>query len=141
MMPSPLFIPKLFRTDDPAALKEDLGRFAESLDAYVRNIPNVLAPIPVLTNQATGKLSFGQVVRAAPVGGQSLVFLLPPPDPVNIGKRCGIRRSGVTGEILVYASGCLVAGQTNFRLRNDVHLAEFLFDGDYYPTCSGAGYA
>ncbi len=71
--------------------------------------------------------------------GSTLVMQLPQPNPAMIGKRCGVRRSSVTGEVLIYAVGCLVAGAERYRLANDIHFVEFLFDGNYFPSRAGGG--
>ncbi len=60
-------------------------------------------------------------------------------NPAMIGKRCGVRRSSITGEVLIYAVGCLVAGAERYRLANDIHFVEFLFDGNYFPSRAGGG--
>ncbi len=138
-MPSPLNIPKTYPTD-PAELKRTLERMAQEIDAYLRGLANTTLPVPALSVLNPASLAFGQVARVSVPDGTTLVMKLPQPDPANIGKRCGVRRSSQTGQVLIYAVGCLVAGQERFRLINEIGVTEFLFDGDYFPSRAGGGY-
>lgn len=146
-MPSPLNIPKKYSTDDAARLKDELERLAQEVDTYLRQLVNTSVQVPLLSQVNPSQLSFGQIARANVPDGYTLSVQLPPPHPANIGKRCGIRRASTTGEILVYPSGflapgrpCLVAGAERYRMANDIHFVEFLFDGDYYPSRAGGGF-
>lgn len=138
-MPSPLNIPKTFSTE-PAALKRELERQSQELDRYLREQANSTVYVPALSLVNPGFLAFGQMARVDVPDGLTLVMQLPQPNPAMIGKRCGVRRSSITGEVLIYAVGCLVSGQERYRLANDIHFVEFLFDGNYFPSRAGGGF-
>ena len=138
-MASPLNIPKTFTTADVVALKGELERMSQELDRYLRSLVDTTVAVPVATKPNQAFLAFGQVVRVDVTDGSTLSMQLPRPDPAQIGKKCAVRRSSTTGEVLVYAVGCLVGGAERYRLANDIHFVEFLFDGDYFPSRSGGG--
>lgn len=138
-MASPLAIPQRFTTDDATKLKEELERMSQELDRYLRSLVDTTVAVPALTRQNQQFLAFGQVVRVDVADGATLNLQLPRPDPKNIGKKCGIRRASTTGEVLIYAVDCLVSGAERYRLANDIHFVEFLFDGDYFPSRAGGG--
>ncbi len=135
-MPSPLNIPKTFTTDDALRLKSELERLSQEIDLYLRGLTATNIPLSQLNSPM---LAFDQVARVNVTDGSALVLKLPRPDPKNIGRKCGIRRSSTTGEVLIYAVGCLVGGAERYRMANDVHFVEFLFDGDYFPSRAGGG--
>lgn len=138
-MPSPLALPKTFPTD-PVALKATLERLSQELDAYLRQIAQTTEQTPALSLINPGSLIFGGVARVSVADGVTGAIQLPRPDAKMVGKKCTIQRLSTTGEILVYAVGCLVAGQQRYRMANDIHFVEFLFDGDFYPSRAGGGY-
>ena len=138
-MPSPLNIPKNYTTDDAARLKLELERMAQEVDAYLRGLTQTTLPVPRLSLINPPTLMFGGIARVNVPDGYVLNMQLPPPRPENIGKRCGVRRGSTTGEVLIYAPNCLVGGAARYRMANDIHFVEFLFDGDYFPSRSGGG--
>jgi hypothetical protein len=139
-MPSPLNIPKTFTTDDAIRLKTELERQSQEIDRYLRDTSDASQPVPLLSLVNPAYLTFGQVARVDVPDGFTLKMQLPRPDPAFIGKRCGVRRSSMTGEVLIYAVGCLVGGYERYRMANDIHFVEFMLDGDFYPSRYGAGH-
>lgn len=139
-MPSPLNIPKVYTTDDAVRLKTELERLAQAVDVYLRAIAQNTVPIPQLSLVNRPFLAFGEITRVDVPDGATLVMQLPRFDPANTGKRCGVRRSSSTGEVLIYAVDCLVAEHERYRMASDIHFVEFLFDGDYYPSRAGGGF-
>lgn len=139
-MPSPINIPKKYSTDDAARLKDELERMAQEIDAYLRQLVNTTVQVPKLSQLNPPFLVFGGVVRANVPDGYTLNLQLPRSHPSNVGKRCGILRGSTTGEIMIHPVDCLVAGEVRYRMANDIHFVEFLFDGDYYPSRAGGGF-
>lgn len=138
-MPSPLVLPQTFTTDDLVRLKSELERLTKEIDRYTRELAGDFLPVPALSLLNPSSLAFGQIARVNIPDGATHVMKLPRPNPANIGKRCGVRRGSTTGEILIYAVDCLVGGFERYRMANDVHFVEFLFDGDFYPSRAGGG--
>ena len=136
-MPSPLQIPKTFTAD--GALKSELERTTHEIDRYLRDAAATAQQVQMGARTNSGPIAFGFVTRVSLNDGDSLSLQLPRPDPANIGKRCGVRRDSAAGEVLIYAVDCLVAGAERYRMANDIHFVEFLFDGDYFPSRAGAG--
>jgi hypothetical protein len=138
-MPSPVNLPKTFATDDPKKLKTELERLSQELDKYVRGLSDTVQFVPAVVGPNPTSLAFGQIAQVNVTDGSTLVMKLPRPDPTKVGKRCGVRRASTTGEVLIYAVGCLVGGAERYRMANDIHYVEFLYDGDYYPSKPGGG--
>lgn len=136
-MPSPLNIPQRFSAEEP--LKGELERQAQEIDKYLRGLADTTAPVPTLGGINQPLMAFGRLTRVNVLDGETLALQLPLPDPANFGKRCGLLRTSTTGQILVYAVGCLVAGAERYRMANDIHVVEFTLAGDYYPSRAGAG--
>lgn len=137
-MPSPLQIPKTFSTD-PEAQRRQLEQTTQEIDRYLRDAALASGQMPVLKAQNPTALVFGQIARVDVADGETLVLKLPRPNFIHIGRRCTIRRGSTTGEVLIYAVDCLVGGAERYRMANDIHFVEFLFDGDYYPSRAGGG--
>lgn len=138
-MPSPLNIPQKYTTDDALRLKQELERMAREVDKYLRGLQFSTVQVPQLSQINPSSLAFGQMARVNVPDGYVLSMQLPRADPANIGRRCGVLRGAVTGEVLIYAPDCLVGGAPRYRMANDLHFVEFLFEGDYYPSRAGAG--
>ena len=138
-MPSRLAIPQKFTTGDTTALKRELERLAQEIDTYLRQLVQLVQPIPTVSKINGAPLAFGTILPVVVPDGATLSVQLPPPDPAQIGRKCGLLRIETTGEVLVYSVGCLVGGAVRYRLANDIHLVEFTYVGDYFPSRFGAG--
>lgn len=139
-MPSPLNIPKTYTPADAALLKLQLERMAQEVDAYLRGLVDTTISVPHLSRLNPPALYFGEIVRVDVQDGYTLSMQLPRPDIKNVGKRCGVRRSSTTGEVLIYAVDSYVAGASRYRMANDIHFVEFLFDGTWFPSRAGGGF-
>lgn len=137
-MPSPLQIPKTFSAD-PETQRRELERTTQEIDRYLRDSVLSAGQLGAIKQLNPVALSFGFIARVNVADGDTLILKLPRANALNIGKRCTVRRGSTTGEVLIYAVDCLVGGAERYRMANDIHFVEFLFDGDYYPSRAGGG--
>lgn len=142
-MPAKTDIPLKYTA--PAPLKGELERFAVTMDTFTREAQTRATRVAMPdVNRASPALSYGQVQRAPTVlDGATLDVLLPRPNPVDIGRRCGIARSSITGTIVIHAVGGTVGDAVTYTMTNDLHFVEFLLGNDlnFYPSRAGAGTA
>ena len=106
--------PRAFTTNDPTALARELAKlsdeFARLCDLQQRgNMPQLEWGDIVSTSAA---LAVGVVTPVQP--GATLTLSLPPLDPRNVGKLCGVDVRSTTGTVSVRPSaGGLLDGSTN----------------------------
>lgn len=142
-MPSQIAIPLRFDTSDPARLKADLERFAQSLDLYTRQGSELFVPRYLAIPQVNPtSLAFGYVARVNLIDGDTLNMQMPPAERKNFGKRCAILRETMPGIVRIQAGSALIGGASIYQMANDIHFVEFLLDdGNWYPTRPGSGIA
>lgn len=128
-MPSPINLPKVFNTDDPKRLRSDLERLVQETEKYLRGLDDKYAQIPTSAPINNPVLAVDRMSVVSVPDGLVLNMVLPQPNTKNIGKKCTVARLSTSGDVAVYASGCLISGRTRYRLAAEVHFVEFIYDG------------
>lgn len=128
-MPSPINLPKVFNTKDPAQLRSDIERLVQELEKYLRGLDDRYEQIPTSAPINNPVLAVDRLSVVNVPDGFVLNMALPQPNTKLIGRKCTIARLSTTGDVVAYATGCLVSGRTRYRLLAEVHFVEFIFDG------------
>lgn len=140
-MPSPINLPKVFNTDDPARLKSDLERLVQETERYFRSLDDKYTIDPTAGKLNDPTLAIGRMTLVSLSNGQTGIFSLPPPDVKNIGKVCIVARLSTLGDAFVVANGqgILVNGSVRYKLPAELHFVEFLYNGSGWVASRTGG--
>ncbi|HEY3498579.1 MAG TPA: hypothetical protein VGK73_28005 [Polyangiaceae bacterium] len=127
-------IPLRYRTNDAAALAQDLGRLAVGLVTFFRTLPSARDTVPEIGKLATDGaiLGFGTMARVSPRDGQWITLKLPAPSPANGGRALQIWRLSSLGAVEIVATDCTVSGYERILLLGTVGVTTFYLDGTNY---------
>jgi hypothetical protein len=131
-----LDIPLRFDTQSPPKLKEQLERQASALDAFVRNLGNLVtgrpSVVPYIYQTGTVGGVLGTQLRIAPRQFEEMTVALPPSVSANGGLVLEIIRGSSVGTAWLTAVGSSVNGFDRVMLLASIGVTRVYFDGVYY---------
>lgn len=138
---NPPDIPLRYRTTDPAALAQDLGRLAVGLVTFFRLLPSARDMVPEVGKlYPNGSvLSFGMMARVSPREDEWIQLKLPPPSPTNGGRSFQIVRLSTLGAVELVVADATINGLERILLLGNVGITTVTFDGaNYFMDPQGA---
>ena len=137
-------IPLVYTTDDPEALKRELGRLAAALATYHAGVTGQ-AHAGVVQRRFTKrpindpKAAFWQITPVSLSSADAVhKIALPPPDVRNAGLVLAVLRKTALGTISLSSPGCLINGFTTVELVSAIACTWVTFDGEDYYGPPGA---